>query len=77
MGKEHKWLSELKNMAQGLKENWIEITEDMRSSKGQIETVTGNLDNRLDHVEENPAKLEDRSFEFLVPRQKEKKKKRS
>lgn len=30
-------------MQQGLKENWTGITEDIRSSNGQIEAVTDNL----------------------------------
>lgn len=39
--------------------NWTEIAEDERASDEQMEAVAGNLSIRLDHVEENPAEMED------------------
>lgn len=39
--------------------NWTEIAEDERTSDEQMEAVAGNLSIRLDHVEENPAEMED------------------
>lgn len=58
-GKEDKQLNDSKNATQDLKENWTEIAEDERTSDNQVETVAGNLGSRLDHVEENPAEIED------------------